>query len=129
MPGNSADFLEPQPTAIDHDTGLDACFAGPDDFASADSLPDPGMDPMSATLDLTGPTPDQLQYDTPLEDIVAHEMQEMDPNAMMAPYHAIGPYGPMPDPRMMGMPMNPFGPMPPGLGPMGPMMGPGMGPM
>jgi hypothetical protein len=108
---------------------MEADYAGPDDTVDATALPAPGMDPMSASPSPTISAPDQLQDGIALEDIVEDEMQEMDPYGIMDPYHAIGPYEPTPDPRMMGMPMNPFGPMPPGLGPIGPIMGPGMGPM
>jgi hypothetical protein len=119
---SSQDFSAPAP---DYDLSLEADYAGPEDTFDATALPDTGMDPMSASLGQAMPAPDELQDDLTLEDIVDDEMQKMDPYGTMDPYDPIGPYGSMPDPRMMDMPMNPFGPMPPGIGPMGPMMGPG----
>ena len=49
---------------------------------------------------------DEVQSKMSLEQLVEYEMQQVDPFATM------GAYG------MMGMPMDSFGPMPPGLGPM-----------
>ena len=119
--GNALGYTVPEQAEGGYDPGPAADMAGADYAAAPDCFPDSGMGPMSPMPDPTEPAPDQLQYGIPLEDLVEREMQEMDPYEMMDPYHAMRPYGPMPDPRMMGMPMNPFGPMPPGFGPMGPM--------
>jgi hypothetical protein len=86
----------------------EAYIADPDQPLGPTGSSDPGLDPMASSLRPGYAGPDQLQYGTPLEDVVE---QELDPYALMDPW-GMNPYGMPPGMAMPGMPMDPFGPGP-----------------
>lgn len=91
---------------------------GPDDLPS--SLAALGNDALEMAQNQFGDVSHQFgetQPDPSLEQFVEDEMQQLDPYAQMDPFGMTN-YGPMPLAMMPGMPMDPFGPIPPGLGPM-----------
>jgi len=97
---------------------LNAQALAPDDLPGPDPFMPETM-PMEAdpTAEPLGPGPEAT-----LERIVAAGAQPIEPNVVPDPFEFLDPYGvPMPGATPPGMPMSPFGAMPPGFGPMGPM--------
>ncbi len=100
MDVQAADLSQPD-AALGGDPGGSVVQPTPDDLVGH-------VDPATAWSQ-----PDPVQQPHSLENIIDETMRQMDP------YATIDSYGMPPGLAVPGMQMGPFGPMPPGLGPMG----------